>query len=55
MPKSAMTSSVCAHVRQKKTWQQHSTCRLVVSVGRPNHEGNKLDATIQWVNNTNCL
>jgi len=52
-----MTSSVYARVRQKKTWQQHSTCRLVVSVGRPNHEGDKLDATIQWVNRhfENCI
>lgn len=52
------TSSIYAYVKKgRSVWQQSNTCRLVVSVGRPNHEGDKLTATIQWVNKhyENCI
>jgi len=50
MPSYDTKPDIYAHVKGGKDWKKRSTCRLLVSVGRPYHEEEKLDATINWIN-----
>ena len=54
----ATISDISVRVKKgRSVWRDSNTCRIIVSVGRPNHEEDKLTATIQWVNKNykNCI
>lgn len=40
------TYKIC--VNHKAPWQSYETCRLQISVGKPNYEGEKFEALCEW-------